>query len=103
MKKPHLKILFLFLMLTAASPLFANIVPPGLSTLMDNIQAVFTSGFTKAILICCLCGCAVAYGFNKDNEKMKRNVIAIGIAIAILLAASTIVDTIGNASGSGWG
>jgi len=103
LKKSQIKILFLFLFLAAALPLFAkggDIVPPGMTNLMNSILAVFTGGFVKAILIICLCGCAVAYGFNKDNEKMKRNIIAIGVAIGILVAASQIVDTIWDAAGS---
>jgi len=103
LKKSNLKILFLFLLLAAALPLFAqgkDVVPPGMTNLMDSILTVFTGGFVKAILIICLCACAVAYGFNKDNEKMKRNIIAIGVAIAILVAASQIVDVIWDAAGA---
>jgi type IV secretory pathway VirB2 component (pilin) len=105
LKKSNLKILFLFLFLAAALPVFAqgkggDIMPAGMTNLMDSIVAIFTSGFVKAILIACLCGCAIAYGFNKDNEKMKRNIIAIGIAIAILVGASQIVDMVWNAAGA---
>jgi uncharacterized membrane protein len=101
LKKTDLKTLFLFLLFAAASPLFAQaVIPSGMQSLMDSVLAIFTSGFTKAILIMCLCGCAIAYGFNKDNEKMKRNVIAIGIAIGILVAASQIVDMVWDAAGS---
>jgi uncharacterized membrane protein len=105
LKKSNLKTLFLFLLFAAALPVFAqsrggDIMPAGMTNLMDSIVAIFTSGFVKAILIACLCGCAIAYGFNKDNEKMKRNVIAIGIAIGILVAASQIVDMVWNAAGA---
>lgn len=103
MKKSQLKILFLFLFLAAALPLFAkggDIMPAGMTNLMDSILEIFTGGFVKAILIICLCGCAIAYGFNKDNEKMKRNIIAIGVAIAILVAASQIVDIVWDAARS---
>ena len=105
MKKSQIKILFLFLLLTAALPLFAqgkggDLMPAGMTNLMDSVLAIFTGGFVKTILIICLCGCAVAYGFNKDNEKMKRNIIAIGIAIGILVAASQIVDMVWSAAGS---
>jgi len=98
--------LFLFLLLAAALPLFAqsgrggDIMPAGMTNLMESILNIFTGPFVKAILIICLCGCAIAYGFNKDNEKMKRNIIAIGIAIAILVAASQIVDMVWNAASS---
>jgi len=105
LKKTDLKTLFLFLFLAAALPLFAqgrgnDIMPPGMTNLMESILAVFTGGFVKSFLIICLCGCAVAYGFNKDNEKMKRNIIAIGVAIGLLVCASFIVDKIWDAAGS---
>jgi type IV secretory pathway VirB2 component (pilin) len=91
-------LLALFYLLGAASAFAQDILPGGMSTLMDNILGVFTGDFVKTILIIFLCGTAVAYGFNKDNEKMKRNCIAIGIAIAILIGASAIVGAIWNAS-----
>jgi len=105
-KKPDLKILFFFLLLAAAMPLFAqsgkggDIIPPGMTNLMESILAVFTGGFVKSILIICLCACAVTYGFNKDNEKMKRNCIAIGVAVAILVCASFIVGKVWEAAAS---
>ena len=104
MKKSNLKTLFFMFLLSASAPLFAQgkntVIPPGMTSLMDNILSAFTSGFTKAILIICLCGCAIAYGFNKDNEKMKRNIIAIGVAIGLLVCASQIVDMIWSAAGT---
>jgi len=98
MKKLQMKIFFLFLLLSSASPLFAQIVPRGLESLGDQIVEIFTGGLVRTILICCLAGCAVAYAFNKDNEKMKRNIIAIGIAIAIIVGASGIVEALWKAS-----
>jgi type IV secretory pathway VirB2 component (pilin) len=87
--------------MTASSPsLFAqDIVPAGMTTLMDSILAVFTGPLVKTILILCLVGCAIAYGFNKDNEKMKRNVIAIAIAIGVVVGATTIVGSVWKAGG----
>jgi type IV secretory pathway VirB2 component (pilin) len=70
-----------------------------MNTLAENIQRIVQGGFVKTILIIILCCTAVAYGFNKDNEKMKRNCIAIGVAIAILIGASFIVGAIWDASG----
>jgi len=99
MKNLRIKNVFFILLMTAAAPLFAqDIMPAGMTSLMDSVLAIFTSGFTKAILIACLCGCAIAYGFNKDNEKMKRNVIAIAIAIGILVGASQVVDMVWTAA-----
>ena len=92
--------MFCLLLLGAAMPVFAaDIVPAGMTSLVNAILGVFTGGFVKTILIIFLAACAVAYGFNKDNEKMKRNILAIGIAIAIVVAAQWIVDAIWSASG----
>jgi type IV secretory pathway VirB2 component (pilin) len=102
MKNKHRKAAFLPLFLLAAVKAAAQstLLPPGMNTLMTSILGVFTGTFVKTILIVCLCGCAVAYGFNKDNEKMKRNIIAIGVAVAILCTASFIVNAIWDASAS---
>jgi len=100
-RNESLKVMLFMLMLAAAAPLFAagsDIVPAGLTSLVDSIMEIFTGGIVKTILIICLAGCAVAYGFNKDNEKMKRNIIAIGISIAIVVGAQSIVTIIWNNS-----
>jgi len=90
-----MKIMFLFLLLAAAMPLFADgIVPSGLQTAGNQIQEVFTGSLVTIILVCCMAGCGVAYAFNKDNEKMKRNIIAIGIGILIVGAAAAVVPLI---------
>ena len=94
-------IFFLLLLLAAAVPLFAqDIIPSGLNTVAGSVKAAFTSDIVKIILVCCLAGCGIAYGFNKDNEKMKRNVIAIAVAIVLVMAAQGIVDKIWSAAGS---
>jgi type IV secretory pathway VirB2 component (pilin) len=98
MKNSQMKVMFLFLLLTAAMPLFADLVPTGLTSMSTEIVEVFTGGLVRTILICCLAGCAVAYGFNKDNEKMKRNIIAIGIAIIVIVGASGIVEAVWKAA-----
>ena len=99
MKNSHLKIFFLMLLLAAAMPLFAaDLLPSGLNSLSVQVVEIFTGGLVRTILICCLAGCAVAYGFNKDNEKMKRNIIAIAISIAIIVGASGIVEAVWTAS-----
>ena len=83
--------LFLF----SVMPLFAQgLVPPGMQTLADNILEVFTSPFVRIILAIILCGAAGAYAFNRDNEKMKRNAIAIIVASGILMSAQFIVERI---------
>ena len=77
-----------------------SIVPQGMQTLADNILGVFTSPFIRVLLAIFLCGSAIAYAFNKDNEKIKRNSIAIGIASAILVVAQTLVNLIWQAAGA---
>jgi type IV secretory pathway VirB2 component (pilin) len=98
------KITALSVFITAAARAFAqsagtSILPAGMNTLASNILAIFTGGFVKTILIICLAGCAVAYGFNKDNEKMKRNIIAIAVAIGVVVASSAIVGAVWSAGG----
>ena len=86
--------LFLFFLLAAAMPLFSAVVPPGLESASKEIQDVFTGPIVTVILVCCLAGCGIAYAFNKDNEKMKRNIIAIAIGILIVGSAAAIVGEI---------
>jgi hypothetical protein len=98
--KKFVKIIFVFLFCFALAPLYAAGVPipAGLESLVDGLKEVFTGPIVKALLVMCLAGSAVAYGFNKDNEKMKRNCIAVAIACAVLIAASEIIDAVWNAS-----
>jgi type IV secretory pathway VirB2 component (pilin) len=100
MKPQHKKrFALLALSLWAARPLFAQIMPAGMETLAENILEIFTGPFVRIILAIFLCGSAIAYGFNKDNEKIKRNCIAIGVSAAIIIAAASIVDAVWSASG----
>jgi len=103
MKNSQMKNLFLFLffLLAAAAPLFSqsDLLPSGLQTTATSIQNIFTGPIVTVILVCCLAGCGIAYAFNKDNEKMKRNIIAIAIGIIIVGCAASIVQTIFNAAG----
>lgn len=94
------KIMLFLLLLAAAAPLFAQngdlgtLGLSGMESLAKNIQGIFTGTLVKIILICCLAGCGIAYAYNKDNEAMKKKVIAITIGIGIITAASVIVDKI---------
>jgi len=96
MKNSQMKILFL--LLSAALPLFADVVPKGLTNVGNQVEEVFTGDLVRIILVCCLAGCGIAYAFNKDNEKMKRNIIAIAVGIVIVFAASEIVKTVSAAA-----
>jgi len=98
MKNSQMKIMFLFLLLAAAVPLFAEVIPSGLSSVSSEVEGFFKSGIVTSILVCCLAGCGVAYAFNKDNEKMKRNIIAIAIGIVIITVAKEIVSSIMTAA-----
>ncbi|GMO57929.1 MAG: hypothetical protein Ta2G_17900 [Termitinemataceae bacterium] len=102
MKKIKKRITAFLLFVSAAAHSYAanDVMPAGMTSLAESILAVFTGDFVKTILIIMLAGCAVAYGFNKDNEKIKRNIISIAVAIGILVAASSIVDAIWSASSS---
>lgn len=102
MRKDNAKMFFAvcFMCLEAAA-LFAagdSIIPSGMQSLAQNILSTMTSDFVKVLLACFLCGSAITYAFNKDNEKIKRNAIAIGIGAAILIGASSIIDMVWSAS-----
>ena len=90
--------MLLFFLLSAAAPLFGLDLPGGLSNTATDLIGIFTGTLVRAILICCLAGCGIAYAFNKDNEKMKRNIIAIAVGIIIIIGAAAIVDAVTAAS-----
>ena len=92
----NLKEFFLFALFMAVVPLsaFDNVIPGTLQTLADQIVGVFTGLFVRAILVIMLSAAAVTYAFNKDNEKMKRNCIAIIVGAAIIIAAQEIVGRV---------
>jgi type IV secretory pathway VirB2 component (pilin) len=101
MNKPQLKVFLFILLLAAAAPLFAqssDLMPEGLKNMTESVLEIFTGPVVRTILIICLAGCGVAYGFNKDNEKMKRNIIAIAVAIAVVVGAQSIVGAVWDAS-----
>jgi len=84
-----------------ALPLFAagDIVPRGMTTLAESILGIFTGRLVQVILAICLCGSAVMFAYNKDNERIKKSAIAVGIAAMVLMGASGIVGAIWSASG----
>jgi type IV secretory pathway VirB2 component (pilin) len=91
--------LVVFFSLLTAGPLMAQqAVPAKMTALLTNILSIFTGAAVKTVLIIMLAACAVAYGFNKDNEKIKRNIVAIGIATAVLMASTFIVGLVWGSS-----
>jgi len=98
----NLKIVLFLLLSAAAAPLFADGLGSlglgNLETFATSLQAIFTGKIVRAILVMCLCGCAIAYAYNKDNEAMKKKVIAITIGIAMISAASFIVEAVFSAA-----
>ncbi|MDR2509486.1 MAG: TrbC/VirB2 family protein [Spirochaetaceae bacterium] len=88
------------LLIAQAHTLFAadGLIPSGMQSFADNIKSTMTSDFIKVIFACFLCGSAIAYAFNKDNEKIKRSAIAIGVGAAILMSATAIIDMVWSAS-----
>jgi len=91
--------IFLFFSLPLyAQSSYGGIMPRGMQGLADSVLDIFTGTFMRVIFAIFLCGSAVAYAFNKDNEKVKRSCIAIFIAAAICIGASGIVGAVWTAS-----
>jgi type IV secretory pathway VirB2 component (pilin) len=94
-KSAKTEFLFVFFSLSAGRLMAQDgAVPSQMTDLVANILAIFTGPVVKTILIIMLAACAVVYGFNKDNEKIKRNVLAIGVATAIVAASSFVVGLV---------
>jgi hypothetical protein len=91
---------FCLFLAAAAAPLAAQDLNANLNTVAEKVYAVFTGTGVKVLLACFLAGSAVAYAFNKDNEKVKRNCIAIAVATAILMLSSAIVKFIAETTGT---
>jgi hypothetical protein len=79
-----------------SAPLFAQNtnLPDNLNTMADTVLAFFQAPFLKVVFAIILSGAAVAYAFNKDNEKIKKNAIAAGVAGAILMSAQAVVTAV---------
>ena len=59
-----------------------------------NILNFIGGAWVKTILIISLCASAIVYAVNKDNDKIKRNALAVGIAGGILMVASALVGVV---------
>jgi type IV secretory pathway VirB2 component (pilin) len=84
--------------LAAAGVYAQDLLPAGMQSLAEGIKEVITGDFVKIILVIIFCGSAIAYAFNKDNEKIKRNCIVVAVGVALLMGASAIIDAVWSAS-----
>jgi type IV secretory pathway VirB2 component (pilin) len=86
--------LLIVLLMTAASVFLQaqELVPQGLQTMAENVRDIFTGDLAKIILGCCFAGSCIAYGYNKDNEKMKAKLLAVVIATGLLCITQQIMD-----------
>jgi hypothetical protein len=87
------RVLFLmFVLLAVSAPLYAqDIIPEGLTSIGESIQSAFTGDLAKIILGCCFAGSCIAYGYNKDNEKMKGKLIAVVVATGLLVITQQVM------------
>ncbi|MDR2491253.1 MAG: TrbC/VirB2 family protein [Spirochaetaceae bacterium] len=93
MKK--IKLLLVKGLLLAPAAVFAqDVIPENMRTLADNIKEAMTGPFVRALLAIFLCGAAVTYAFNKDNEKIKKNCIAIVVAAGILMGSTFVLEAV---------
>jgi len=78
-----------------SQPAFAQDVNQALgrmTTIAENLRKAFTSDLVKAILGIALCAAGLTYAANKDNDKVKRNCIAVIVGASIIMAATFFVD-----------
>ena len=80
--------------LLLSQPIFAQDALTKLNTTAGNVLEIITGDFVKTILVIALCASAICFGVFKDNDKMKRNAIAVGISAAILMTATFLVDLV---------
>jgi hypothetical protein len=67
------KIFSLITFFSLTLPLYAQgIMPRGMTSLAEQILEIFSGRFVQIIFAIFFCGAAVAYGFNKDNEKINK-------------------------------
>ena len=84
----------LFVLIFHFFPVSAFAQVKELDDTLTKIKDFITSPWVKTVLIISLCASAITYAVNKDNDKIKRNCIAIGIAGIILICATSIVDLV---------
>jgi type IV secretory pathway VirB2 component (pilin) len=95
MKQKIKRFLALVSLVLSGVPLYADYaLPTQLETAANSIKTIITGPFVKTLLIIFLCASAITYAFNKDNEKVKRNCIAVFIGAVIVIAATTILGAV---------
>jgi hypothetical protein len=81
------------------APLWADdLIPAGMTNLAQKISGVFNSPLVSAIFVIVLCACAVMFAVNKDNEKLKKGIVAIAVAVALIGGSTKLVGTLIDAS-----
>ena len=88
---PLIKLAAFLTCLALSQPVFAQDAIGKMESVADKILGIFTGTLVRAILAISLCGSAVMYAANKDNDKVKRGCLAVGIAAVIIISASGIV------------
>lgn len=90
--------LFYLIVFLSTVPLHAqsDLIPQGMMTFAESVRDVFTGDLVRTIFGCCFAGACIAYGYNKDNERMKGKLIALLIATGGLVLSQEIVDRIWN-------
>lgn len=84
-----------FLALLTTGTLYAqanDLIPQGLQTTAENIQEIFTGDLAKIVMGCCFAGACIAYGYNKDNDRMKGKMVAVVVATGLLVLTQQIMD-----------
>jgi len=94
-KAPNRLSCFLFfillLFLFSSLPAFAEDALSMMETTADTFLRMFKSGLVTAILAICISAAGVAFAAFKDNEKVKRSMIAIIIGGIMIICAQQIV------------
>jgi len=87
-------ILLILSLFCFTAPLFAQQAVEQMNTLATTILNVFTSNLVKTILAIALCGSAIAFAVNKDNQRIRNSMIAIFVSAAIIMSAMFIVGLV---------
>lgn len=81
-----------FILLFLSMPLFAQDAISRMNSVALKILEFFKSPLIKTILVIALCGSAIAFAVNKDNQRLRAGAIAVAVATVVLLAAEPIIE-----------